>query len=293
MKNKIAAILLAVSAFAAPLAARADLIFYEGFQYTNGVLPTVSTNLWTIFSGSQDMFVESSNLQVGSTGGTLSRSGDAYRPLGHPYDQSLQVLYASFTVICTNLPNGAGTYFAAFYNTNASPLPGGYSGRIQSFTNFTVTPNTWRLGATGNAAATNAANGGLAVDLALNTPYQVVARLDPITLQACTVWVNPISESDQGYTSSDSIGFAKTNGDQINAFAFRQASSAAGAANNWFGIITNLALGTNFSEVLTNIEPTNAVDPVMAVSPVGYTNFTGVPFSLFGVANGQGQISMT
>ena len=70
------------------------------------------------------------------------------------YDHA-QVLYASFTVICSTaisngagLPNGAGSYFASFYSstnygqgsgvfgeagTNANGY--GYFGRVQAFTN--------------------------------------------------------------------------------------------------------------------------------------------------------------
>ncbi|HEX3797983.1 MAG TPA: hypothetical protein VH413_04715 [Verrucomicrobiae bacterium] len=289
MKNKIAVLLLAVSAFVAPLAAKADLIWYEGFNYPNGVLTNVApAGLWTNFSGTADMIVSNHVLQVASTGGGLNRAGDEARFLGAAFTNAPQVLYASMTVICTNLPNGPGTYFSSFYNTSS-----GFSGRIQAFTNLATSPNTWRIGATGNGAATNALNGGLGVDLGLNVAYQVVARLDPVNLQACTIWINPISESDPSYSSSDSLGFATSTA--INAFAFRQASTAATAAgvNSAFFYVTNVALATTFDEALTNVQPTNAVAPVFGTQPAGTTNFVNIPITLFGVVSGQGQMNIT
>ncbi len=289
MKTKFAALLLALSAFAAPLAARADLIWYEGFNYADGNLTNVAPpTVWTNISGGlHDMFVVNHILQVGSTSGTLSRSDDDARLFGSPYTNSPEVLYASFTVICTNLPGGPGTYFATFYST-----ANGFFGRVQAFTNGTVLPNTFRLGVTANGAATNALDGGFPVDLALNTPYQVVEKLNPITLDAATIWVNPISESDAtSYTSHDSIGKATTSA--VNGYVFRQASSAAGPANNWFSFITNVDVTTTFIEAQTNIASTNATAPVIAYAPVGLTNFVGIPVQLSVVANGQGLAALT
>ena len=278
-------------------AARADLIWYEGFNYTNGIggLTNVSDNVWTNFSGSgfKDMIVSNNILQVSATGGTLSRADDDARYLattaGSPYTNTVQLVYASFTIICTNLPNGPGSYFASFYSTSK-----GFCGRIQAFTNGTILPKTWRLGVTDNVNATNNADGGFPVDLALNTPYQVVEELDPITLQAASIWVNPTNLADTGissfdpvYTANDSIGFQKTN--QINAYAFRQASSFG----NSFFEITNLALATTFAEAATNIWTTNAVAPVIAYQPVGQTNYIGNPITISAVANGQGLANLT
>lgn len=347
MKNKIAKILFAISVFAAPLAARASLLWYDNFQYSNGPVivtsitppptgPAGTNSLWIRDSGTasptSDMFTVNSNLQVCATGGTIiSRQDDCFRLLvqtnwalanaGLPggsgnygsytnnLSQPVQPIYASFTVICettitnypfTNspavagmtsniltgvgLPNGQGTYFASFYNTFY-----GYCGRVQAFTNGAVLPNTWRLGVTDNVGATNAADGGFPVDLAVNTPYQVVEEFDPITLQAATIWVNPIyanqtgaSPLDPHYTARDASNAALTNA--LNAYAFRQPSSFGNAAF----LITNCATATTFAEAMTNIWGTNAQPPVVVYQPVGLTNYVGNPFSLSAVANGQG-----
>jgi len=341
---------LFVLSFFAALSARATLIWYEGFQYTNGsiavttnifvtldaVTNSVSRGIWfrpAPFNGSanpDDMYVVNSNLQVTATGGSaISRQDDDIRYfatvtgtttntlLGTYTNTSYnnpQLLYASFTVICSTaisngagLPNGAGTYFASFYsNTNYGQGSGvfgeagtnangyGYFGRVQAFTNLSVQPNTWRLGVTDNAKGTNALDGGFPVDLAVNTPYQVVEELDPITLDAASIWVNPININQSGsapvdpvYTASDAMGGNIRFG--VNAYAFRQPSSFGNAAF----IISNLAVATTFAEAMTNVMATNAVKPTIVYQPKGVSNFVGSVFSLSALANGQGLASMT
>lgn len=280
---------------------RADLIWYEPFNYADGNLTNVSGGVWTNFSGTLNlnMLVNNHRLEVATTGGSsISRADDDARWLGSPYDSSVQVLYASFTVICTNLPNGPGSYFASFYKQGS---PGGFCGKTLAFTNFTVLPKTWRVAASGNASVGNTApaNGGYPVDLALNTPYQIVEELDPVTLVAATIWVNPININQSGnpggpnpptethYTSSDSFGFATTT--PVNAYAFRQASSFG----NGFWLVTNLALATTFAEAATNIWATNAVPPTIVYQPIGVTNYVGASISLGAVANGQGLGNLT
>jgi len=234
--------------------------------------------------------------------------------LGSGANNTPGLIYASFTVICqtsiTNYTNtldsvvnsntpvinglglpggGPGSYFASFYNTDY-----GYCGRVQAFTNGTVLPNTWRLGVTDNVLATNQADGGFPVDLAVNTPYQVVEEFDPNNLAAATIWVNPININQTGannvdpeYTAKDGCGSALTNA--LNAFAFRQASSFG---NSCF-VITNLALASTFAEAMTNIWTTNAFPPSVVYQPVGVTNFPGSSFNLSVVANGQGLANLT
>jgi hypothetical protein len=298
MKNKISLMLLTISTLLAPLASRADLIWYEGFNYANGNITNVSNGLWVNFSGSgnHDMFVNSSTLQVATTSAPdgTNRADDDDRLFSvtnnSTYTNHVQLVYASFTIICSNLPNGVGSYFASFYSAK-----NGYCGRIQAFTNGTTLPNTWRLGLTDAVSSTNKADGGFPVDLALDTPYQVVEELDPINLGAATIWINPTNLNDTGYsyinggtsldtryTASDSIAFQTTN--QVTGYAFRQASSFG----NGFWVITNLDVTTTFAEAVTNISPTNAVPPTIAYPPIGLTNYVGNPVSLSAVANGQG-----
>jgi len=334
---------LFVLSFFAVLSARATVIWYDSFQYPNGSLAatnatyypaitnSVSLGLWLKESGTatpDDMYVVNSNVQVCATGGSkISRQDDCCRYFattnGTPTNLLLatygitnydypQLLYASFTVICSTtisngagLPNGAGTYFASFYsNTNYGSGGGGfattnangygYFGRVQAFTNGTLLGNCWRIGVTDNGQSTNSPNGGFPVDLAVNTPYQVVEELDPITLDAATVWVNPINIYQSGsvpvdpfYQASDALGNALRFG--VNSYAFRQPSSFGNAAF----IISNLAVATTFAEAMTNVMATNAVPPTIVYQPAGVSDFVGSTFSLSAVANGQGLASMT
>lgn len=296
MKKALVKMLLAVTALATPLLARADLIYYDGFNYANGNITNVSSGLWVNFSGSgnHDMYINNKRLELTTSSSTVvtPRQDDDCRFLsvtnGSIYTNSAQMLYASFTLICTNLPNGGGTYFASFYNPASTG--GGYFGRIQAFTNGTVLPNTWRLGVTANGAAANPADGGYPVDLALNTPYQVIEELDPVTLDAATIWINPIDINQTGaaatethYTSSDSIGLATSIA--VTSYSFRQATLSG---DNAYMIVTNLALATTFAEAATNIWATNALTPVILYQPASVTNFPGSSFNLSVVANGQG-----
>src|SRR5208283_7806 len=145
--------------------------------YTNSYnITNCSNQVWTNFSGSgnHDMFLPAnSRLEVSTTGNAVtSRADDDCRFLAltnnSQFTNTVQLLYASFTVTCTNLPNALGSYFAGYYNPK-SGNGGGYFGRVQAFTNSTVVPNTWRLGVSANAITTNAPGGGFPVDLALNT----------------------------------------------------------------------------------------------------------------------------
>ena len=306
MKNKIATLLLALAGIIAPLASRADVIWYEGFNYNPPVggsynLTNVSLGVWTNFSGSgnHDMLLPAnSRLEVSTTGNAVtSRADDDCRFMAvtnnSQFTNHVQVVYASFTVTCTNLPSALGSYFASFYNPK-SGTGGGYFGRVMAFTGNTTVPNTWRLGVAANGIATNAPGGGFPVDLALNTPYQIVEELDPVTLDAASIWINPINVNNTGqastdplYTSGDSIGAATSV--PVTAYAFRQASSFG----NGFWVITNLCLATTFAEAMTNIFPTNAYSPKIVYQPVGVTNFPNSSFNLAVVANGQGLASLT
>ena len=128
----------------------------------------------------------------------------------------------------------------------------------------------------------------------MNTPYQVVEELDPITLDAASIWVNPININQSGsapvdpiYTASDAMGGNIRFG--VNSYAFRQASSFGTSAF----IISNLAVATTFAEAMTNVMATNAVPPTIVYQPQGVSNFVGSTFSLSAVANGQGLANMT
>ena len=278
MKRVLLAALLSCFAIAS---VRADLIWYESFNYADGSL--TNSGLWFKHSGTgspSDALVKNHKLEnSASSPGVVPRSDDVNRPLctsSCVYTSSPTVLYASFTVNCTNLPNGAGTYFAHFQASSSI-----FYGRVYAMTNGTVQPKTWRLGIAGGSGTARV----YPVDLAINTDYQVVVQWDPVTLFAATLWVNPVNSSDASLTSNDAVSAPST----TIAYGFRQ----AGSFGNWFGTISNLAVATTWDEAATNVWTTNALTPAIVYQPKGNTNFAYNTFSIGAVASGQGLGSMT
>lgn len=298
MKKLLLSLLLTCSA---ALCVRADLIWYEGFDYPDGQIFVTSTNLdgttnWFRHSGSaNDSFVRNRRLEISASGGSLNRTDDVHRPFAtipdSPYTNSQIVTYASFTVNCTNLPNATGSYFAHFKDTTTSNFVGrvfalvGTAGVGTPPTNLTTLPNTWRLGISGAAGVVNQV---FPVDLATNTDYQVVLRYDPVNAFA-TLWVNPTSSSDASVSTSDAITSPWLLGIIQTAFAFRQ----GGSFGNFFCTISNLAVATTFEEAATAVWNAAPVPPAIVYQPQSSTNFSGSPALISAVAAGQGQRSLT
>ena len=274
------------------MSARADLIYYESFNYADGPIQTVGSPFWLVQSGTgNDAFVHNHKLEVSSstTAGSTSpaRTDDVNRPMVSPYTNSAQVLYASFTINFTNLPLSNGTYFAHFLKNNTT-----FFGRVFALTGnragvsnvFFPAPNTFRLGVSGSGTGTTAVNKIFPIDLATNTDYQVVVSFDPVTLLAATLWINPLSSADTSIVTGDTV---TSPGAQV-AFGFRQAANFGG-----FLTVSNLAVATTFDEAATNVWSTNAVAPTIVYQPKAKTNFVGDSAFLFTVANGQGLKGLT
>jgi hypothetical protein len=285
MKKLTALVLLS---FLAAASVRADVIWQELFNYTNGNVEVTGTNVvggvmvtnWVVHSGSGlDAFVNNHRLEDSATGGSsVSRQDDVHRNIPHAYTGSATILYASFILNCTNLPNAAGTYFAHFQNTSTS-----FQGKLFALvgTNLCL-PNTYRLGVAG---AANVPSVIFPNDLATNQDYQVVVEWDPVTDWAITIWVNPASSS--GSSISDlhlESGDTVTTPGVATNYSFRQASSFG----NWFCTISNLVLATTFDEAATNVWASNSIPPSIAISLQAVTNYTGVTAKLSIVAAGQG-----
>jgi hypothetical protein len=277
------------------MSVRADVIYQELFNYTNGLSDVVSTNVvdgilvtnWLVHSeSSDDSFINNHRLEVDTS---PARTADIHRFFsitnGSIYTNAQQVLYASFIVNFTNLPTAAGAYFAHFYFSSSI-----FPCRIWAQTNGTVLPNTFRLGI--DPGATAPPNKIYPVDLALNTDYQVVVGYCPVTGDpggladdSVTLWINPVSFSDASVTTSDAF-VPGTN--IVNAFAFRQASGFGG-----FLTVSNLVVSTTYNEATTNVLSTNAVAPTIIVQPFGVTNFPTASISIAALAAGQGLGSLT
>ena len=275
--------ILVLASFLTAISLRADVIWQEKFNYPNGQIIVTGTNAdgstnWFRHSGSgNDAFVNNHRLENAATGGSpVSRQDDVHRNIPAPYTNSATILYASFIVNCTNLPNAAGTYFAHFQNLGSS-----FQGKLFALvgTNLCL-PNTYRLGVAG------AANNPSVIfpnDLAMNQDYQVIVEWDPVTLYSITLWVNPVSASDVKLISSDAVS---SPGIAAN-YTFRQASSFG----NWFCTISNLVVATTYDEAATNVWAYNSVNPSIAYPLNAATNYVGVPASLSIVAAGQGLAS--
>jgi len=274
MKRNLLIAFLSLSTIAS---IRADLIWYEGFNYADGYLPTVSSGVWARHSGSQnDSLVNNKKLEVSTSGVGLARTDDVNRSLctvgGCSYTNSGTVLYASFTMNFTNLPSAAGAYFAHFH-INSSTFPC----RIWAWTTGTVLPNTFRVGV--SAGSQGSPNKVIPVDLMTNIDYQVVVKWDP-NLGSATLWVNPLSESEIGSgLTSDSVG---VNVNPPAGFGIRQATGFGG-----FLTLSNLSVATTFDEAATNVWSPTPVAPTLLVDLKSATNFVGAPVTLSALPNGQ------
>jgi hypothetical protein len=259
---------------------RADLIWFEPFNYTSGQhIVTSSTNLWVQNTGLTDDIVNNGRLENAS-GAPLSRTGDVERRIaataGSPYTNGQQVTYASYIINCTNFPSSSSfTYHFHFVS-----LANGFLGKLFTLTTSASLPNTWRIAASGSA---NTPSANLNIDLATNVNYQIVQAYDPINALT-KIWVNPVSSNDVCVTSTDLVSGTPTNG----WFQSRQSTDG-----NFFATIDNLSLATTFDEALTNTLGTNAVSPTVLRSPASRTNFVGDIVSLAALVAGQGQANMT
>jgi Immunoglobulin domain len=280
-KPLIAALLFCL----AVISVRADLIWYEPFNYNDGAIITNSSGLWTRHGGTanpSDVLVKNHKVEISATGGaTVTRQDDVHRLFPAAYTNSQIVVYASFTINVTNLPNAAGTYVTHFSDNTTS----NFLGRVFLLTGTNLClPNTFRIGI---AAANGTVNQIFPKDLALNTDYQVVASYDPLGLVAATLWVNPLSSSDTSVVTGDSVS-ATLQTKILQAYCFRQ----AGSFGSCFSTVSNLAVATTFDEAATNVWSTTLQAPVIVYQPQGVTNFVGNPGSMSVVASGQGLTSL-
>jgi hypothetical protein len=284
-KTLLAALLFCL----AVMTVRADLIWYDSFNYADGAIITNSSGLWIRHGGSatpSDSLVKNHKVEISATGGTVSRQDDVHRLFPATYTNAQMVVYASFTVNFTNLPNAAGTYVAHFSDNTT----GDFFGRLYALTGTNLClPNTFRLGI---AATGGTANKIFPVDLALNTDYQVVVSYDPLASDpvglAATLWVNPLSSSDTSLVTSDAVSAALQT-KIMQAYCFRQASSFGSC----FLTVSNLAVATSYDEAATNVWSTALQAPSIAYQPQGITNFVGNSGTMSLVANGRGLTSLT
>ena len=247
--------------------ANAILLFNDPFDYPDGALVTVSTNLWMHHSGSVG------EVRVASGRALLSEADteDVHVLLpGQPYPGSSEtnVFYASFRARLTTPPGANGSYFAHFKDSG-----NGFRARIWAFKDG-ASYGRFRLGVSSlNGSAATATH---PMDLSLDTDYTIVTRLVNSN-STSTLWINPTVETDASVSTSEGVSTFT-----VVSYALRE-NSGEGVLS-----VDDLKVGTTFADVLnpTNSAPgivsgpkhqtiTNGADVVFSVTaggtpPLGY-----------------------
>jgi hypothetical protein len=244
--------------------AQAGIILSDTFDYS-GPSPAPAVDIvgapgsaWVANSGTTTMQVTNNALFA-----TGARAQDIYRPWQSGptayMSNSAAVLYSSYTLHCTYLPNNAGTYFSHFGGTNcftsSTATITGHRCRVwSSLTNFAggvAGQGEWYLSII-NTGGT-ATNTVWPTALNTNTTYTIVTRY-VVASGESTLWVDPASEASTSVTNQNALPWDWTAGYQgvlwpnagplnISFYNFRQASGE-GDMN-----IDNLKVGTSFGDV--------------------------------------------
>ncbi len=224
-----------------PTLLKAGVLCTETFSYPDGPLVTVAEGRWKTHSGTPG--------QAEVDSGALCLSEKETEDVSAPFAPEIQgpnqaaALYASFNAVFSALPSGSkGGYFAHF--KDAAPTTG-IRCRIFATTEGAA-PGTFRLGI---AAAASAASCFVPQEFKPGVRYQLVSRMT-LADNVCTLWINPVSESQPGATSSD-----KATAKNVAAFAFRQSRSGGSGMGELK--VDDLRIATTFAEVL----PTSAAVP--------------------------------
>ena len=225
-------VVLCIAAFllSATLAG-AVLLLNDPFNYPNGPLVTVSSNVWVHHSGSVtgEVAVESGRVLLSETNTEDVNALLAGQP--YPASGATNVFYASFTVKFTVLPGSGGAYFAHFKDAST-----GFRARVWALTGGAA-PNKFRLGISSTSGSVISATNP--TDLSLNTDYTVVTRLVNSN-SISTLWINPESESDASVSTGESASTFT-----VVSYAFRE-NTGEGTLS-----IGNLRVGTSFADVVS------------------------------------------
>jgi hypothetical protein len=224
-------LLLSVSrSFNVMVVPSAGVVLFEPFDYPDGSVTTNSGGLWNTHSGT----IAGQTKVAGGVLRLLSAQTEDVNALliGSPYPTNHgTVLYASFNVSFSSLPNDRADYFAHFRETG-----GAFHARV--FVSTTNSPaGTFRLGI-GNTATTVTNAVTVERDLSTGVSYLAVVRYN-VDSGISTLWVDPNSESAAGVSATDTPDPAA-----IATFAFRQ-STGIGSLT-----IDNLKIALAFSDVV-------------------------------------------
>ncbi len=213
------------------ITAEAVVLFSDSFDYPDGALVTVSTNLWAHHSGSVTGEVLVASGRVLLSGANTEDVN--VRLAGQPYPASgaTNVFYASFTVKFTALPAASGTYFAHFKGSGTD-----FRARVWALTGGAA-PGRFRLGISSTSGSAIGVTNPM--DLRLDTDYTIVTCLVNSNSIA-TLWINPAAETDAAVSTSE--GFSTFT---VAGYAFRD-NTGEGALS-----VDNLKIGTTFAEMTT------------------------------------------
>lgn len=228
------------------------MLFSDAFDYVGGPLVTISSGAWVHHNGSTTGEVK---VVSGRVFLTQAETEDVSAALaGQPYASGANVLlYAKFTLNVSNAPSGSGDFFAHF---KAAGTSGSQRGKVFVTTNG-VSAGFFRVGIANGASSISAL---LVSNLSFHTDYTVVTRYAPSNA-ATALWVNPGSETDPAVTASDT-----TTTISVVAFALRQSFSSPNGMGGVF--LDNLAMGTSFTDVLSNVPPLTPTPPVILMQPL-------------------------
>lgn len=237
---------------AAPLTA--EVLLLEEFNYPDGQLSQVATNVWVTHSGGSRPLNVASGAAIINQADLVGSGEDVTRLLSNSFNPATDnntKLYAAFLLNFGSLPVNTGThtsgsYFAHFRTDAINEYYARVGANIEG-----AAPGSLRL-AIANETWTKAATIEYPMDLSLGVTYEVVIRLDLATDQT-TLWVNPLTESDFSVTATDPITY---NG-VINAFALRQGTSGVNPNQGAPGFLSidNLRIATSFVEVIPEPPP--------------------------------------
>lgn len=204
----------------------------DTFTYSNGVLHTVGSAVWTSAAGSAgDLLVSSGRAVINDSAG----DDDSAALLA---SVNSGAIYASLIVNgdAADISSGtAGDYFATFLNSI-----GNQDGRLFAAKPAAAATGTYRLGVTSNTTGT-ANEVFYPLDLVAGANHLAVLRFD-FTTKKTTLWVDPTLESD---TSVDSLESITTPG-TFTAFLLRQNGTTS--MGDYF--LDNLKIATTFAEVV-------------------------------------------
>ena len=266
MKSILLALTLGASLGLAALSARAAVVLSDDFAYSDGALTNVSGGKWSTHSGTGGQ----ADVAGGVLNVTEAESEDVNAPLKDgPYAAGM--LYASFRITFTALPSGTGGYFAHFKDSGT-----GFRAKLFATTTGAAA-GSLKLGV---SATSNTGFTPTDQDVALNTTYRVVLRVDASTM-ASTLWLDPTSEADAGAVTSDTATAVS-----IAGFAFRQSLSSGNGVGTF--TVDDLIVGTEFAEVLGPVPPSA---PIVTQHPQSQTVLEGSPVTFTVAAIGTAPLS--